>query len=421
MVAHLDRETLVREKKKIALMSVALNLFLSVMKITVGLISGSAALVADGIHSLADLAAALSVYAGIVIANFRSKEFPYGLYKVENLISLVSAFAIFFAGYEIVRDVLFADEVRRIENLPLALSAVVITLVATYLFSRWERKKGEELNSPSLIADAEHIKTDFFSSLIVLVGILGNYFGFPWVEKLAVLVIAVLIFRAGWEIAVEALKVLLDASVDRETLEKVRAVMESHPLVEEVKSVIGRSSGSYKFIEAELVLKTDDFERAHAAVHEIEERVKKTVPFIERLIIHFEPPEERERRIALLLDGEGKLCREPEGCKRVVVFVKKGKTLVEDGGWSLQKPLVRDKGSCAELFERLAEEKVDCLVVGRAFFGKGALYAAAYYGIEVGVFEGTVEELLRRLEGEEGGVCRPASELLRKLSSQTAP
>ena len=125
---------IVKEKKQIALYSVLLNLFLSLMKITVGFLAGSTSLVADGIHSVADLAAALSVYAGIVIANMKLKEFPYGLYKVENIISLVSAFAIFFAGYEIARDVLFSQEEMKITNLPVAVVAIALTIIITYLF-----------------------------------------------------------------------------------------------------------------------------------------------------------------------------------------------------------------------------------------------------------------------------------------------
>ena len=139
MENSLDRQRLEKEKKKIALMSILLNLFLSVIKIAAGIIGGSASLVADGIHSLADLAGALSVYVGIVIANLKSDKFPYGLYKVENLVALISAFAIFFAGFEIAREVLLEGKVRHVENLPLVLSVVIITIVATFLFSRWER------------------------------------------------------------------------------------------------------------------------------------------------------------------------------------------------------------------------------------------------------------------------------------------
>ncbi len=412
MVKHIDKELLVREKKKIALFSVALNLFLSLLKIGTGILSGSASLVADGIHSLADLAAAISVYAGIVIANFKNKEFPYGLYKVENLISLVSAFAIFFAGYEIVRDVLFENEVPHIKNLPLAIVAVFITMVATFLFSRWERKKGEELNSPSLIADAEHIKTDFLSTIVVLAGILGNYFGFPLIEKLSVLIIVAFIFHAGWEIAVDALKVLLDATVDSETIEQVKQIIEKHPLVERVKYVTGRSSGSYKFLEAELVLKTTDFNRAHNAVHEIEKEIKEKVPFIERLIIHFEPPEDKEKIFALLLDEKNELCKTPEDCKKVEIYLLKGKAFNLIKEFPIDRKLTVDKGSCAELFERLAKEKTDCIVVGDSFFGKGALYVAAYYNMEIGLWKGQKGELLDKLKKYEIEFCNPASKFL---------
>ena len=408
MQTALNRERLVREKKKIALLSILLNLFLSVLKITFGLIGGSSSLVADGIHSLADLAAAVSVYIGIVIANVRSDKFPYGLYKVENLVSLISALAIFFAGWEIFKEVILENRVRHIENLPLVLSAVVITIVATFLFSRWERKKGEELNSPSLIADAEHIKTDMLSSIIVLVGILGNYFGYPWVEKAAVFVIVLLIFHAGWEILSEALKVLLDAEVDKETLDRIEEIVESHPLVERVKSITGRSSGSYKFIEMEVVLKIDDFERAHEIVHRIEEEVKKRVPFIERLVIHFEPPEEREKVIALLLEGD-KPCTDPERCNRVVFYTFDGKTLKRLREEELKEKLTAERGSCATFIERLSCGKVRCLLVGENFFGKGALYTMAYYGIELGEIgrDGEPESSLR------GGVCKTLEDFLK--------
>jgi len=412
-----SKNKLADEKKKIALLSVLLNLFLSVLKIVIGFLSGSASLIADGIHSLADLAAAMSVYAGIVIANMKSDTFPYGLYKVENLISLVSAFAIFFAGYEIARDVLFEDRIRHITNLPLALTAVVITIVATYLFSRWERKKGEELNSPSLIADAEHIKTDMLSSIIVLIGILGNYFGYPWIEKLAVLIIVALIFHAGWEIAVEALKVLLDATVDREILEEIRQIILKNPFVEEVKTLTGRSSGSYKFIEAEIVLRTKDFEKAHDIVHSIEEEVKKKVPFIERILIHFEPPEDKERIYAVLVDKEGKTCKEAENCSKAVILTYINGKLKGEEEIKIDEQFGKRRGVAAEFIEELAERKVDCIVVGKLFFGKGALYAMAFYNMEVAEIDAPFEKVKKLIEEKDKEICKPVLSLLKKVKT----
>jgi len=275
------------EKKKISLYSVGVNLLLSAIKIIGGVVSGSAALTADGVHSLSDLAASLSVYAGIIISNKKSKLFPYGLYKVENLVALISAFAIFFAGYEIAKDVLF-EEPTPMKNLPIAVGVIGLTVLITYLYSQWEKKKAIELNSPSLLADAEHIKTDFYTALVVLVGVLGQYFGYPLIEKLAVVVVLYFIFHSGFEILKEAIKVLLDASLDYESIEKVKSIVQKNPQVEKIIQITGRNAGSYKFVQLDLDLKTDSLKEAHKIAHKIEESIKSQMPFVEKVVIHFQ-------------------------------------------------------------------------------------------------------------------------------------
>jgi len=275
------------EKKKISLYSVGINLFLSLIKIAGGMVSGSAALVADGVHSLSDLAASLSVYVGIVISNKKSDLFPHGLYKVENLVALVSAFAIFFAGYEIAKDVLFGEGTP-IKNLTAALVVLGITVVTTYLYSRWERKKAIELNSPSLLADSEHIKTDFYTAIVVLVGVLGQYFGYPIIEKLAVVVVVYFIFHSGFEILKEAIKVLLDASLDHESMENIRTILKDEPLIESINTITGRNAGSFKFVQLDLALKTDSLTEAHDLAHDIEKKIKEEMPFVEKVVVHYQ-------------------------------------------------------------------------------------------------------------------------------------
>ena len=287
-MSHDDTKTLNYEtKRKISLYSVGVNLLLSLIKIVGGMLSGSAALTADGIHSLSDLAASLSVFAGIVIANKKSENFPMGLYKVENLVALVSAFAIFFAGYEIAKDVFFG-EAMAITNLPVALGAIAVTVAITYFYSRWEKKMAIELNSPSLLADAEHIKADFYTALVVLVGVLGQYFGYPIVEKLAVAVVVYFIFHSGFEILKDAVKVLLDASVDAETLQQVRDILDKEPMIKAVNHLHGRNAGSFQFLQLDLELNTDSLKEAHAYAHDLEEKIKAQMPFVEKVIIHYE-------------------------------------------------------------------------------------------------------------------------------------
>ncbi len=276
-----------KEKKKISLYSIGVNLTLSLIKIAGGIISGSAALLADGVHSLSDLAASASVYAGIIISNKKSKSFPFGLYKVENLVALVSAFAIFFAGYEIAKDVFFG-EASPIKDLRIALIVIGLTVLITYFYARYEKKMAEKLNSPSLKADAEHIKADFYTALVVLAGILFQYFGVVWGEKIAVLVVVFFIFHSGFDILKEAVKVLLDASVDHETIDKVKNILKDNPEIEKINYITGRNSGSYKFLQLDVDLKTDSLSEAHHIAHEIEQKIKKEMPFVEKVIVHYE-------------------------------------------------------------------------------------------------------------------------------------
>ena len=275
------------EKKKISLYSVGVNLLLSLIKIIGGVISGSAALIADGVHSLSDLAASLSVYVGIVISNKKSDLFPQGLYKVENLVALVSAFAIFFAGYEIGKDVLFGKS-EPMKNLTVAVVVIGLTVLITYLYSRWEKQKAIELNSPSLLADAEHIKTDFYTALVVLVGVLGQYFGYPIVEKIAVVIVIYFIFHSGFEILKEAIKVLLDASLDHESIEKIKEILENEKMIKKINAITGRNAGSYKFVQLDLALNTDSLKEAHELAHKIEKDIKEQMPFVEKVVIHYQ-------------------------------------------------------------------------------------------------------------------------------------
>ncbi len=275
------------EKKKISLYSIGVNLILSAIKISGGLFSGSAALTADGVHSLSDLAASASVYIGIVISNKKSELFPQGLYKVENLVALVSAFAIFFAGYEIAKDVLFGESTP-ISSLATALIVIGLTVLITYLYSRWEKQKAIALNSPSLMADAEHIKTDFYTALVVLVGVLGQYFGYPLVEKIAVVIVVYFIFHSGFEILKESIKVLLDASLDHESITKIQRILEGEKTVEKINAITGRNAGSFKFVQLDLDLVTDSLSEAHRIAHDIEDKIKREMPFVEKVVVHYQ-------------------------------------------------------------------------------------------------------------------------------------
>ncbi len=299
----MEKENLFSEKKKISFYSICFNILLFFVKLITGFLSNSKALVADAIHSLSDLISAITVYFGIKFSNYKSEKFPYGLYKLENLVSLISAFAIIFAGYEILKGVLLEKSSWNIEKPILAIFGVLFSIFATYLFYRWEKKQAIKLNSPSLLADAEHIKTDMLTSVVVLVGILGSMFGQPWIEKIATIIIVLFIFHAAYEIITSAIKVLLDANISKDTRKKIEKLSKKYHQIS-IKEIIGRQSGSFIFLEITLRVKEKDIEKAHEIVHKFEKDIKNNLPFVERVIIHMEPFELKEKdniKIAFLV------------------------------------------------------------------------------------------------------------------------
>jgi len=201
------------QNEKIGAYSVGINLILAGLKAFLGFLSGSVALIADAIHSSTDVISSVTVLAGIKISKRKSKHFPYGLYKVENFVSLFSSVFIFVAGYKIVYTVFFDHQPLNTQYLPYAMVGVLLTMAITFTFSHYELRQGRELNSPSLIADAEHVRTDMFSSSVILFGLVGGWFGLN-LDRIAAILVAVLVFKAGLSILVDALRVLLDASID---------------------------------------------------------------------------------------------------------------------------------------------------------------------------------------------------------------
>jgi cation diffusion facilitator family transporter len=238
-----------------------------------------------------------------------------GLYKLENVASVVIALFIFLAGYEILRETLSpkaAAPFIPFSYLLLLLAATVATLV----FGRYALATGRKTGSPTLIAEGRHRQVDAISSVVVLVSAVFSYLKVPFsvfgvsVDQLGAVLILVFIVHAGWGLLSDGMRVLLDASIDFTTLDEIRKVIEREPLVSEVTSLVGRSAGRFRFIQATVALRTGDLQKAHRVSEQIEIKIRRQVPNLERVLIHYEPVEKPYRVIALPLeDASGKINR----------------------------------------------------------------------------------------------------------------
>ncbi|RLC56932.1 MAG: cation transporter, partial [Chloroflexota bacterium] len=133
--------------------SIGVNVVLAAINLIIAFASGSLAVEAEMIHNIVDLLAAVAVLVGLKLSTRKSKVFPYGLYKLENVVAVVLAGMIFFTAYEIAHDAIFAP--TRLATVdPWMLGGVVLATVIPLIFSHFELRAAQEANSPSLIAEA---------------------------------------------------------------------------------------------------------------------------------------------------------------------------------------------------------------------------------------------------------------------------
>ena len=295
-----------KEKEKWALGSLLLNFSLTVLKFIFAVITGSLALMAEAIHSLSDLVVSGISLISVKISSIKAENFPYGLYKVENIASVIIGMFLFFTAYEILKEAFFSEEKREIRYVEYAIGVMVITMLATFIYSRFELKAAEKLNSPTLKADAEHIWADFLSSVVVIIGLIGTLFGYE-IDKYAAAVVALFIVHSGWEIFSNGIKMLLDVSLSKEEIEQIKQIIYEKPSVMEIKKIRGRSAGSHKFLELELVMHNYSLRETHKTVDEIEREIKEKIPNIDSVSIHYEPARQEGLRVAILTDENKKL------------------------------------------------------------------------------------------------------------------
>lgn len=370
------------QASRLAWASIGVNVFLSLLNLGIAFTSGSLAVSAELVHNLTDLVSSVAVLAGIRISERRSRAFPYGLHKVENVVASGVAILIFVTAYEIASQALRGSTaVPRVNAWTLA--GVALSALLPWLFGRYLMRSGQALNSPSLMASAREYQVHMFSSGLVIVALLAQSTGLA-LDRLAALLIVVLIARTGWELLSNAMRVLLDASLDRQTLDQVRGILEAEPTVSAVRSVVGRNAGRYRFIEAELELRVAGLDKAHFVTERLEQAIRSAVPYVERVLLHYEPPSRQNIVYAIPLANETGAVSEHFGEAPIFALV----TLRSEDGQVLEQRLLsnphreerRAKG--IRVAEWLVGLKVDALLLRESLEGKGPAYVLADAGVQ---------------------------------------
>ena len=367
---------------KVGFYSLVVNVILVITKLVISYLTGSLALRADAVHSSIDMVSSIALLVGLVISNRKSKNFPYGLYKVENITAVIISVSLFITAYEIVIQTITVE----ITTVSYDAWVLVITgamVLAPFLFSRYEVRIGRKYNSPSLIADGNQFTTDVISASIVFFALLGQYFGLP-LDRIAAIIVVVFIVRASWILLSSSMRVLLDASIDADTLSKIRTVIESEPAVVSIRNVTGRNSGRYVFVETSITLRVSDLAKAYQISQRIENKVKESLCYIDRILVHYEPETPMKLCYAIpVMTPNGEINQhfgEAPYFALVYIDTQKNRIIKQE---IIENPhLDLEKGKGIKVAQFLLVHKVDVIVTQENLVGKGPGYVFTDAGIK---------------------------------------
>jgi predicted Fe-Mo cluster-binding NifX family protein len=279
---------------------------------------------------------------------------------------------------------------------------VVVATAIPLVFSHFELRAGREANSPALIADAREYRAHVFTTGVVLAALVGQWFELP-LDRIAALVIVVAIVKTGWELLADGMRVLLDASLDPETIDKIRQAIAAEPTVAEVVDVTGRNAGRYRFVEATVTLRVQDLGKAEAATQRIEALVHEACPYVDRVLIHAEPVQRTHLWYVLpLADREGTLSAHfGDAPYFAMVQLRLSDGAIEEQRTLPNPFLEQDKAKGIQVAEWLVQEKADLVLLKEDLQGKGPVYVFGDAGIRLEQTDaGTVGEAMEEQRGQ---------------------
>ncbi len=282
------------KKVGVARLSIFSNTILILLKLFVGVFSGSVSIISEAIHSMMDLLASVIAYFSVRISDTPADDrHPYGHGKFENISGVIEALLIFIAAFwiifEAVKKFIDPSEVAEI-GIGLGFFVMLISAAVNIIVSRKLYKVSKETDSVALEADALHLKTDVLTSLGVAIGLAVIYItGFHIVDPIIAILVALLILKESFELFTRAFSPLLDSALPADDKKKIEAILQQccsgNMTYHNLRS---RKAGNYKYVDFHLNLDENMTVReAHEICDQIENKIKQVISNVE-ITIHVE-------------------------------------------------------------------------------------------------------------------------------------
>ncbi|MBW6392053.1 cation diffusion facilitator family transporter [Billgrantia antri] len=295
----LSRQTQAREAHRVTLIGAGIDCLVGLLKLIAGLLVGSAALIADGIHSFSDL-----VTDGFVMAATHfgrqapDSDHPYGHGRIETLATLwLGSVLIFVAG-----GIAWASLSRLLAGEPIpapglwAIGVAVVSLAAKEWIFRYTMIVARRVRSRLLEANAWHSRSDALSTGVVLVGLVAAQFGIGWVDAVAAIIVGVMVGQVGWRLLWESGRELIDTALPERDQEQMKAIAEAVPGVDSVHDLRTRSVGSHVVLDLHIVVPPRlTVSEAHEIGNAVSRQLRNAYPELADVTFHIDPEDDSDQ------------------------------------------------------------------------------------------------------------------------------
>lgn len=276
--------------KKAAIVAIGANCFLTVLNVSIGLMCGSYALVSEGAHTLSDIITSVIAYIGFYIGQKPADmEHPKGHGRAEAISGLLIVVFLVLVGWEILQgsvERILNPSLITIPETPVAIMAVfgiIINLsVSSYIIDI-----GKQIKSPAIVADGKHQRTDIFSSIAILVGVIVSNAGYPILDPIIAMAISFLIFKTAYGIGKENIDNIMGKVPSEEFIIRIKEVAESIAGVENAHDIKVDYLGSYATVSLHIQLDGDmTLYDSHNYVHIVQDKILEEIPEIKYVMVH---------------------------------------------------------------------------------------------------------------------------------------
>ena len=276
--------------KKAAKVAIIGNIILTILNIAVGLLSGSYALVSEGAHTLSDVATSIIAYIGFEIGQKPAdKEHPIGHGRAEAISGLVIVIFLAVVSYEIITGAIEKILHPELIVIPSTLAAImaVVGIIVNLRISEYIISIGKQINSPAIVADGQHQKTDIFSSVAVLVGVIVSNMRYPILDPIVGLIIGALIIKTAFETAKHNINNIMGKVPSEELINEIRDIANESININTAHNIKVDYLGSYATVTLHIELDGDmSLTESHELAHTVQEAIVEKVPIVKSATVH---------------------------------------------------------------------------------------------------------------------------------------